>query len=108
MTKSIVDAALDNFYMFGHMVSASKSDYDRRYPKNVVVFNSNVCTKTHGKIWYGDLDITKSEAKLIELAKALGEDIYVLREMDGRFENEGEPLFDRARAVISADKVTYA
>lgn len=108
MTQTIVDTALDNFFMFGRMVSASKSDYSCRFPTHVVVFNANVCTKTHGKIWHGDVDITKDEAKLIELAKALGEDVYVLREMDGRFENEGEPKLDSARAVVSTDKVTIS
>lgn len=85
----------------GRMLSASKSGYSSRFPNNVVVFNGNVCTKGHGKLWYGDLDITKDEAKLKELASTLGEDVYVLHEMDGRFENEEQPKFDRARAIIT-------
>jgi len=85
----------------GRMISASKSSYSSRFPTHVVVFNGNVCTKGHGKLWYGDIDITNDEAKLKELAATLGEDVYVLREMDGRFENEQKPLFEKARAVIT-------
>lgn len=81
--------------MPGRLVSASKSGYSTQYPNNVVVFNSNVCTK-NGKIWFGDIDVTKDEAKLKELAEALGERIYVIREMDGRFENEAKPKLDNA------------
>jgi len=91
----------------GAMISQSKSDYSRRFPNNVVVFNGNVCTKGHGKLWHGDIDATKSEDKLKKLAAALEEDVYVLREMDGRFENEEKPLFDKARVVITpAGEVT--
>lgn len=105
--QAAIDAALENFFHFGRMVSDSKSGYDQLYPNNVVVFNGNICTKTYGKIWYGDLDVTKDEAKLMELAKALGEDLYILREMDARFENEKAPRFDRARAIVSPTKVVY-
>jgi hypothetical protein len=81
----------------GRMLSADKFRYTLRYPDNVVVFNSNVCTAA-GKIWFGDADVTKDEAKFKALAEALGEKVYVLRELDGRFDNEGAPLLDRAVA----------
>lgn len=90
----------------GRMISGSKSDYDRAHPGNVVVFNANVCTRSHGKIWYGDLDVTKDEAMLKALAGALGEDVFVLREHDARFETEAAPRLDRARAIASAEGVT--
>ena len=79
----------------GRMISSSKSGYMKRFPENLVIFNSNVCTKG-GKIWYGDLDITLGYSSLSELAKELGETIYVLREMDGRFSNEEIPRTERA------------
>jgi hypothetical protein len=77
----------------GRMLSSSKTGI----PGHLTVFNANVCTKA-GKIWFGDLDVTQNEAKLKALAEALGEKVYVLREMDGRFDNEGAPLLDRAVA----------
>jgi len=77
------------------MISASKCDYNRAHPKHIVVFNGNVCTED-GKIWYGDIDVTLDEDKLKQLAEAIGEKIYVLYEMDGRFDNEDTPQLDRA------------
>lgn len=87
----------------GAMISGSKSGYREAYPKNLVVFNSNVCTRD-GKIWYGDLDITKSWDKLQTLANALGKEIYVLYEMHGRFENEDRPLIEQAVAKFSPEE----
>lgn len=78
----------------GAMLSWSKSEYRNENPNNLVVYNSNVCTNK-GKIWYGDLDLTKSGEKLKELAKALDQTIYVLYEMDGRFENEKNPRLEK-------------
>jgi hypothetical protein len=72
----------------GRMVSASKSSYRERYPDHEVCFNANVFSAQQGKIWYGDLDITLDGEKLDRIAESLGEKLFVLREMDGRFENE--------------------
>jgi hypothetical protein len=83
----------------GKLISYSKSAYCQRNPDNLVVFNSNVCTQSE-KIWFGDLDITLEKEKLIELSKALNETIYVLSEMDGRFENEKSPKIERAKVSI--------
>ena len=79
----------------GRMISQSKSSYLDRFPNNDVVFNGNVCIES-GKIWFGDLDITKSEEQIKALAEALGEPVYVLREMDARFNNESSPRLDKA------------
>ena len=79
----------------GRLLDWSKSDYLHEHPDNVVVFNANIIT-SHGKMWYGDIDVTKDEAKLKEYAEAIGEKIYVLREMDARFENENKPLLEKA------------
>ncbi len=81
----------------GRMLSGSKTVYRNRYPDNVVIFNANICTKA-GKIWFGDTDVTLDEPKLKALAAALGEKIYVLREMDGRFDSEANPKLDLAVA----------
>lgn len=79
----------------GRMISGSKSGYDERFPNNLVVFNANICTRKNGKIWYGDIDITKEEGKLKKLADELHCDVYVLYEKDARFNNEKAPLFDK-------------
>jgi len=90
----------------GKMVSYSKSTYNREYPTHVVVFNANVCTEEDGKIWYGDVDVTLDEFRLKRLAKVLKKKIYVLKEMDGRFENESKPKLDRA--VYWADEEGFS
>lgn len=79
----------------GAMISASKGDYLNRYPKHIVVFNSNIVTEDGEKIWFGDIDITLDEQKLVDLSNELNKSIYVLKEMDGRFENEKTPKLDR-------------
>jgi hypothetical protein len=90
--------------MCGRLVSQSKSHYLDSNPDNIVVFNANVCITKSGlfrrrktdKIWYGDLDVTKDMRKIEALAEAIGERVYVLREMDARFENEDSPKLENA------------
>lgn len=77
----------------GNLISFSKSTYRKLYPNNVIVFNSNLIIDGE-KIWYGDIDVTKSKNELIELSKELNKTIYILYEMDGRFSNEESPLIN--------------
>ena len=91
-----LDAWTEAATIFGYpgaMLSGSKT------PRlgHTVVWNANVCTKEHGKIWYGDLDLTaEGSEKALRLSEKLGVTVYVLREMDARFENERAPLFENA------------
>lgn len=65
----------------GRMISAHKTA-----PKGCLcVWNANVVSPTQGKVWYGDLNITKEGKVLKKIADELGETLYVLREMDCRF-----------------------
>lgn len=86
----------------GHIVSGSKSGYRENHPDHVVVFNANVCTNS-GKVWWGDVDLTISKEALSEVSIETGETIYVLYEMDGRFENENSPLIGLAVAKFLPD-----
>jgi hypothetical protein len=70
---------------------------------HVCVFNANLCSKSRGKFWYGDIDITADAADLRAIAASEGEEIYILREMDGRFDNESKPLLDKAVARVRPD-----
>ena len=91
---------LNNGFMIGRMISGSKSGYRERYPNNDVVFNANIVIPTRGKVWYGDLDLTLDTEKLQVVATTLKEPLYILREMDGRFENEDKEIaFYKAKAV---------
>jgi hypothetical protein len=86
------------------MISGSKSGYVNKHPKNQVVFNANVFS-AEGKIWYGDLDLTLDCDKLQDAANELDFDLYILREHDGRFDNE-ELVFEEVKK--RAVKVFYA
>ena len=80
----------------GRMMSGSKTG-----PKgHICVWNANVCSKSRGKFWFGDLDIDADADDLRKLAVKEGETIYVLREMDGRFMNEVKPLLQNYVARI--------
>jgi len=83
----------------GRMISGSKTDYLRRFPDNLVIFNANICTD-EGKVWFGDLDITMDHEKLAEVAIALNRRIYILYEHDARFKNEHAPLLSKAAATF--------
>lgn len=87
-------------FMMGRMISGSKSGYRQLYPNNDVVFNANIVIATRGKIWFGDLDLTLDTEKLKEISKALSEPLYILREMDARFDNEDKEIaFYKTKAV---------
>ena len=87
----------------GRMISAHKSA-----PKgHVAVFNGNIVTETAGKCWYGDIDITASFDVLKDIADEIGEDLYILREMDARFENENAGMKywkEKAVEIIKSNK----
>jgi hypothetical protein len=82
----------------GRMISASKSNGPKGH---VCVWNANVCIKSAGKIWYGDIDLTADIESIKALAVEKGEDVYVLREMDARFQTQNNPRYENAVAVIS-------
>lgn len=91
-TRSIFDSP-------GRMMSASKTG-----PKgHVCVWNANVLSKTRGKFWFGDLDLTSDAAEMRTLASKEGEPIYVLREKDARFATEADPNWGNAVAIVYPD-----
>jgi hypothetical protein len=89
--KSEFEPDIDYYEIFekhklypGRMISGSKSAPEG----HVAVFNGNIVTEKAGKIWYGDLDITLEFDQLKEIADEIGQDLYILKEHDARFENE--------------------
>jgi hypothetical protein len=90
--------------ILGHtsrLIAGSKSTYRKTYPKNLVVFNSNVVVEGLGKVWHGDLDLTRDEALLVRLAELTDREVYVLPEMAGRFENEKNPKLSQTVYKVS-------
>jgi hypothetical protein len=87
----------------GRMIAVSKTHYHRAHPTHVPVFNANVCTKSRGKIWFGDLDLTPDEARLNQLAAELDEPVYVLYEHHARFGTEAAPLLGKHVLKVDPD-----
>jgi hypothetical protein len=94
----------------GRMVGPSKTLYHQDCPNNVVAYNSNLLLEGHGKVWYGDIDVTKSKSCLQKVANQLRQSLYILREHDCRFGSEensdkwdANQLKDLAVAVIIPD-----
>jgi len=94
-------------YYVSRMLSGSKSGYVQAHPDNLVIFNGNIVIEKHGKIWYGDIDVTLDEEKLQVIANELCRDLYILSEHDARFENVSAGMKywkEKARAVIKYQK----
>jgi len=101
--KEILEKFTENGMHIGRLISFSKSGYLESNPDNLVCFNANIFTLEEGKIWHGDLDVTKDKEKLEQISAQLGKKLYILREMDGRFGNEELPqkqIIERAIAII--------
>jgi hypothetical protein len=93
----------------GRMIAASKSTYCKEHQGELVIFNANVITKTHGKIWYGDLSITMDFDNLKNIADQIKEDLYILMEGDARFGYENQPidiLISKAKTIIRCNPCT--
>jgi hypothetical protein len=93
----------DKGFIPGRMISGSKTFYRKNYPNNEVYFNANIFVLDEGKIWWGDLDLTRDKEILEDISISCGKKLYVLRELDGRFENEAPSnsfIMERAIAVI--------
>lgn len=88
--------------MRGAMLSGSKIGYERSHPDGKPIFNANVVSEAHGKIWFGDLDLARERDKtaLQHIADCLRAKVYVLREMDARFEYEDKPRISAAVATF--------
>jgi hypothetical protein len=82
--------------MVGRMISQTKSAPDG----HKCVWNANIITKKSGKVWFGDLDLTKEGHLLTEIAEQIGEPLYVLRESDCRFGSENKPAEDLIKVAV--------
>lgn len=94
MKTELNELIAEKIGLTGILLSMSKSGYRKNNPNSVVFFNANLCTE-YEKIWWGDLDLTKSKEKLLELAREMKETLFVLAEMDARFEKESRPEINR-------------
>lgn len=82
------------FGMRGQLLDGSKSDRE-------TVYNANIVIGTQ-KYWWGDFR-KHWRHKLSMVASLLNEKVYLLREMDARFETEGKPKLEKAVFAYSED-----
>lgn len=92
--NDILQLLEDRGFYIARLVSGSKSFYRELHPKHAVLFNANIIDEKLGKIWHGDLDLTIDGKKLKDVASELNTTLYILSEMDGRFEHEGDSIDD--------------
>ena len=92
--KAITKIFSNYRFNFGRLISYSKTAYKQANPNNIVFFNANIITKERGLVWCGDLDITKDEELLRKVSKEINEELYVLKEMDGKVNNVSEVLIE--------------
>lgn len=90
----------------GRMISGSKSGYRREHPENVVVFNACIAGDDGAELWWGDLDLTVDEPKLLALAAELGTTLHVLYESDARYIGREQP--DRVDLTPAVARLTPA
>ena len=83
---------IQQYLPLGRLLSQSKSSYRERYPDHEVYFNANIITEKDFKVWYGDIDLTLDRDILVSIANESNTTLYILREMDARFDNEHSPI----------------
>jgi len=94
----------ENLGFCGAMISSHKQAAKTKGREHLAVFNANLVVKGFGKVWFGDIDITRDEEKIKKVALGFKSIVYVLREMDARFEHENSPQLQNA--AYSTDGVT--
>ena len=57
----------------------SKAKYSSQNREHLLVFDGSIVSERFGPIWFGNLDITLDEPKLIQLGSEIGK-IYVFKE----------------------------
>ena len=72
----------------GRILTVLKSDYVEANPNSVIYWNANIILISSGKVWYGDLDITKDAEALKRVSERLGETLFVLKNIDCILEAE--------------------
>lgn len=63
----------------GKSITFDPKAYMTSYPDKIVVFKSNIFTKNGSMIWFGDINITDNQEKLLELSSDLGTTIYIMK-----------------------------
>jgi hypothetical protein len=109
MKKEKLITLVDNGFNISRMFG-SKSAYRHTHPKDDIMFNSNIFTPSSGKIWDGDLNITKDCTDLQKACDEIGEQMIVVSEMCGRFGAEDRPydeILNDAHVIFEPNSDSY-
>lgn len=74
------------------MISNSKSEYVHFNPGHVVIFNADIIANNE-RVWYGDIDLTLDEEKLVALAQQLGTSLSVYHESKLASTSSSDPSY---------------
>lgn len=100
MITKIRDLLEQNGLSLGRMISPNKRSPEGHF----CVFNANIITRINGKVWWGDLDLTKEGEILKKIATETGEQLYVLCEMDCRFDTENDSVHTLIKKAVWSTK----
>jgi len=78
----------------------SKSGYRLLHPKCDFIPNANIFNRRDGKVWFGDLDLSRDKPALELIAKRLRCRLHVLDEGDGRFKEASRPHIAVVRDAV--------
>jgi hypothetical protein len=92
----------NNFERIFGSILAQESEIEQN--KEWLKFANNPEAYRHAleKVWYGDLDLTLEEDKLIILSRLLEASVFIIRETGGRFENDGNPNLQEVVYQVSS------
>lgn len=87
------------FGLSGKSITMDPKSYRATYPNKTIVFKGNIVTKNGTLLWFGDLNITDEEEKLMNLSDEIGTSIYILEPNNN---NMSEYIF-----MTNGKKVNY-
>lgn len=98
----IEDDNFENEGLFeGKIVTGNIDKYMKRNPDSVVIKNANVFIDMGGKIWWGDLDLTRDAKRIQRACNRIGMEILITEESVGR-DNLDDLNWDIVRAQAVA------
>jgi len=94
----------------GRLITGSKSSYRENHPNDLIIFNANILIQSKGKIWHGDLNITKDAKILQRICNEINEKMIIVSEMLCRFgmeEKSYSEIEKNARVIFKPKSKNY-
>ena len=88
----------------GRLIGNSKTNYCRKHPNDLIMFNAVMVTESDGIIWNGDINAHVDKDLLIKTRNIVGEDLYFLSEHEGYELRDSLPLALIAKSIIGVRK----